>query len=442
MKIKNLFFALFVSFIIGLGLSSCNKHDFEFKDFQTVQKENFTNTFNSTFHVSTDQYKNHDWGFNDQIKVYDYTKNTTRGVNVNGNLWYQEWKRPVNVTEAEKQKVVAEFSKVRDGATHTENLPWENYWVQQVYQGTNPSVDGTGTKVYPSNVMNQLIAYNFNTNKYEHVNNFNNANNTTEYTDDVTHEKFIGTTLMIDMGSGNVKDQFGYHNTSSSAYYYDYIILEIDGAYYVGFDIVGYHPVGQDANVNMDVNRDWVFNDWIVKISPAEFNMDGAVRIIAEDLGVETSDFDYNDVVFDAKVANTWDGSLNKNVLVAYITIQAAGGTLPLTVAGKEVHELFGVSTSTMVNTNNGTVSKNSVSFKTILGDANWSVSGAELVKSIPVLVKTNKGIITLDLETGKAPEKIAVKTTFEWCDERQPINTKYQLFSKWVLDKSIDWQK
>jgi hypothetical protein len=436
---KKLIFTLVFVLIMGLSFTSCTKH--EFKDFQTVQKENFTNNFNNTFNVSTDQYKNHDWGFNDQIKVYDYTQHTTtRGVNVNGNMWYKEWKRPVNVTESEKQKVVAEFSKVREGATHTENLPWENYWVQQVYQGTNPSVDGTGTKVYPNNVMNQLIAYNFNKNEYEHVNNFNNANNTTEYTDDVTHEKFIGTTLMIDMGSGDVDNQFGYHNTSSSAYYYDYIILEIDGSYYVGFDIVGYHPVGQDANANMDVNRDWIFNDWIVKISPAEFNMDGAVRIIAEDLGVAISDFDYNDVVFDAKVANIWDGSLNKNVLVAYITIQAAGGTLPLTVAGKEVHELFGVTTSTMVNTNNGTVSKNPISFKAILGDANWNVNGADVVKSIPVLVKTDKGIITLDLETGKAPEKIAVKTTFKWCDERQPINIKYPLFSDWVLNKAVIW--
>jgi hypothetical protein len=391
----------------------------------------FTKTFGSIDKAQT-------WGFDESIKLFDYTQIVTRGHNVNGNLWYQQWKRPTNVTESEKAEVIAEFSKVREGATHTKNLPWENYWVQQVYQGTSPSVDGTGTNVYPSNVMNQLIAWNYNTNSYEHVNNFNNANNTTEYTDDITHEKFIGTTLMIDMGVGNVADQFGYHNTSDASYHYDYIVLEINGAYYVGFDIVGYHPVGQDANVNMDVDRDWVFNDWIVKISPAEFNMEGAVRIIAEDLGANESDFDYNDVVFDAKVANVWDGQLNENRLVAYVVLQAAGGTLPLTIGGKEVHEAFGVSEKTMVNT--GLHSESPVSFKIDLGAANWNISGADAVKSIPILVKNNNETIELEVETGKAPEKIAVKPTFVWCSERTPIHIIYPKFTEWVKNKAVIW--
>jgi ligand-binding SRPBCC domain-containing protein len=295
--------------------------------------------------------------------------------------------------------------------------------------------------------MNKIIAYNTSGSSYyyEHVNNFNNANNTTEYTDDVTHEKFIGTTLMVDMGVGDVDDQFGYHNTSSSNYYYDYIILEIDGSYYVGFDIVGYHPVGQDANANMDVYRDWVFNDWIVKISPAEYNMNGAVRIIAEDLGSDVSDFDYNDVVFDVKIANEWIGDLNANKLVAYIVLRAAGGTLPLTVAGKEVHNMFGVNTNVMVNTGDG-VDKSPVSFMTILGDADYSyyegntTRGAEIVKDM-VSVIVNKGNETIELatETGEAPEKICVPTTFRWCKEHKEnsIYLGYPEFTRWVEDKS-----
>ena len=429
---------IILSFAVALSFIACNKNDISYNP-QDAANAKFEAEFVKTF-GKIDQ--THTWGFDESIKVFDFTQAFTRGHNVNGNLWYQQWERPVNVTESEKTKVVAEFSKVRDGATHTINLPWENYWVQQVHQGTNYSVDGTGTKVYPKDVMNQLIAYNFNNNEYEHVNNFNNANDTTEYTDDVTHEKFIGTTLMIDMGTGDVANQFGYHNTSSSDYYYDYIVLEIDGAYYVGFDIVGYHPVGQDANANMDVDRDWIFNDWIVKISPAKFNMKGAKRIIAEDLGATTSDFDYNDVVFDAKIANesVEVSQYNyQNKLVAYIVLQAAGGTLPLTVGGKEVHEAFGVSTSTMVNT--GIVSKSPVSFKVILGDADWNISGADAIKKIPVIVKNGSSIIELEVETGKAPEKIAVSTSFEWCGERIPIYKVYPKFKDWVNDKSVKWE-
>ena len=421
--------------IATLAFVSCG-HDFDVPTAQEVANAKFQSDFAKTF---GDIDKNQNWGFDESIVVYDFTeRNLTRGHNVEGNLWYKQWERPVNVTDAEKAKVIAEFSKVRENATHTENLPWDNYWVQQVYQGENYSVDGNGTHVYPSGVMNQLIAWNYNTNSYEHVNNFNKANNTTEYTDDETHEKFIGTTLMVNMGDGEVDDQFGYHNTSDSKYHYDYIILKIDGAYYVGFDIVGYHPVGQDANVNMDVTRDWIFNDWIVKISPAKFNMNGATRIIAEDLGASTSDFDYNDVVFDAKVANEWNGEINQNRLVAYIALQAAGGTLPLTVGGVEVHNKFGVPTSTMVNT--GIVSKPTVYFKIDLGAANWDISGADAVKSIPVIVKNGDNVVTLEVETGLAPEKIAVKPSFVWCKERVPIQTIYTKFPLWVQDKSVVW--
>lgn len=435
---KKIVLNLILGLIGSMAFMACSNNEFEEYDYANVQKMKFEQTFAKTFgEIAADQ----DWGFNN-ITVFEYREGAvTRGHNVNGNIWYQQWERPVNVTDAEKAKVVAEFSKVREGATHTINLPWDNYWVQQVHQGTSPSVDGTGTYVYPSGVMNQLIAWNYNTNSYEHVNNFNNANNTTEYTDDITHEKFIGTTLMINMGKGDVDNQFGYHNTSSSNYYYDYIVLEIDGAYYVGFDIVGYHPVGQDANVNMDVERDWVFNDWIVKISPALFNMDGAYRIIAEDLGANESDFDYNDVVFDVKLVNEYTEEFGyQGKLVGYFVLRAAGGTLPLTVAGKEVHELFGVATDVMVNTNNGTVTKDPVQFRVVLGDADHSTPGGTIAKNIPVIVQNGNNVITLETETGNAPEKIAVETRYVWCNEREPIYTRYTLFPRWVKDKTTVW--
>lgn len=436
---KTIFSLIFVLMMV-FTFSACNKHEFEVKDYQTIQKENFVEKFEKTFGTpAADQ----DWGF-DNLVVFDYTKAAnTRGHNVNGNMWYQEWERPVNVTEAEKEKVSAEFAKVRENAVNTISIPWENYWVQQVHQGDRASLDGNNNRVYPSGVMNQLIAYNYNTNQYEHVNNFNNANNTTEYTDDITKEKYYGTTLMVDMGTGDKLDQFGYHNTSSSEYYYSYIVLEIDGAYYVGFDIVGYKPVDQPANANMDVDRDWIFDDWIVKISPAKFNMEGAIRVIAEDLGQDDeSDFDYNDVVFDLKLVNTWVGELNANKLIAYITLQAAGGTLPLYVAGKEVHGMFGLPTTTMINT--GRASADPVSFKVILGDAEWnigSMTGPQRANLVPVIVENQKGTITLGVETGKAPEKIAVTTNFEWCPERVPITSLYPLFSDWVLNKMVQWQ-
>lgn len=427
---------IFLMLTLMLTFMACNHNDFEPMTTEEIAKANFQSTFYKTF---GEPASNQDWGFDNAV-IFDNTNvNVTRAHNVNGNMWYQDWERPVNVTSDEARKVLAEFSKVRENAVNDISLPFENYWVQQVHQGTAPSLDGNGNEVYPSGVMNQLMAYNFDSNSYEHVNNFNNANNTTTYTDDITHQVYEGTTLMVDMGYGDNNKQFAYHNTSDSKYHYDYIVLEIGGNYYVGFDIVGYHPQGQNLNYNMDVDRDWVFNDWIVKITPAAYNMYGGTRIIAEDLGGNESDFDYNDVVFDAKIVNTYLQSYSANKMVAYIVLRAAGGTLPLTVANREVHNLFGVNTNVMVNTGAGATRK-PVSFKVVIGDANWNVNAGEVIKSIPVIVKKGDSTIKLDVETGKAPEKIAVKTTFEWTTERQPIYEKYPLFNKWVKDKTVVW--
>ena len=137
-------------------------------------------------------------------------------------------------------------------------------------------------------------------------------------------------------------------------------------------------------------------------------------------------------------VANVWVGEKNDNRLIAYIRLQAAGGTLPLTVGGVEVHDKFGVAISDMVNT--GIVSRPTVDYQVDLGAANWNISGADAVKSIPIVVKNGNNIITLACETGKAPEKIAVPITFQWCSERTPIQSVYPLFSDWVLNKSVIW--
>jgi len=211
----------------------------------------------------------------------------TRGANVNGNLWYQNWERPTNVTDEERAKVIEEFSKVREGAKNNYKVDWQNFWVQQVYKGEQTYIDGYGNNIgLGSDHMNHLQAFNnlkaeviswwpyeeqvtVYEGEYEHINNFNSGDNQTEYTDDVTHEKYYGTTLMTNMGTDGRREQFAYHNTTDSEYHYEYIILEIDGQYYVGFDFYAHGTDKYPANKNMDVERDWVFNDWIVKISPA-----------------------------------------------------------------------------------------------------------------------------------------------------------------------------
>lgn len=158
-----------------------------------------------------------------------------------------------------------------------------------------------------------------------------------------------------------------------------------------------------------------------------------AVRIICEDLGA-SDDFDFNDVVFDALIK---DGK-------TYIKVLAAGGTLPLTVAGKEVHDIFGVSTTTMVNTQPNAHNATKTDKQEFVIDQAYPS-----YKDIPVMVgvdananpMTNEGMTTLKAEKGAAPQKIAVDTNFEWCDERQQIEDKYTNFGEYVQKSGTRWQ-
>ena len=170
-------------------------------------------------------------------------------------------------------------------------------------------------------------------------------------------------------------------------------------------------------------------------------NSSADIRIIAEDLSINDvdgegkvahSDIDFNDVVFDVEWTS---GGAN-------ITLQAAGGTLPLVVGvvpsdssndweQYEVHKLFKVATNVMVNTNYRTgVSKAPVEF---------SISGSfgQDGSNIPVYVKKGGKWYELTAKKGEPASKIGVAPTFEWCNERQAIDKKYTNFKDWVVSKT-----
>ena len=437
---KNIFIKLSFLFV-SLFFIACSRDTnlYDPSNKASVREANFTESFVRHYgEIAPDQT----WGFDTNV-----SSARTRTTNVDGNLWYRDWERPVNVTDAEKDKVIEEFSKKRENAVNVVNITWENYWVQQVYKGEQTYIDGFLQNIGKgSDHMNKIMAYNDNytyeewwpeykkvTGGYEHINNFNFGDNSTVYTDDETGEKYYGTTLMVDMKSDGRVEQFCYHNTTDSKDHYEYIILEIDGAYYLGFDFYATHPENQASNLNMDVDRDWVFNDWIVKITPAYHKGEGpdpvipyAKRIICEDLG-STDDFDFNDVVFDAYIDTENDKT--------YIKLQAAGGILSLKVAGHEVHSEFGVDQNVMVNT--GLHSEDPVEFVVDGAYANYN--------AIPVTVEDNRTAgqfirYELKSEIGRAPQKICVDTDYEWCTERQNIEDKYPLFKFYVGNPNIQY--
>ena len=185
-----------------------------------------------------------------------------------------------------------------------------------------------------------------------------------------------------------------------------------------------------------DTLKDWVkvggtadgyYSDWIVTLTEAKGKTElppADVRIIAEDLTTnERGDFDFNDVVFDV-IYNYKEGK-------SAIILQAAGGTYPLYVAGHEVHqELGNHPTNVMINTGAGP------NEDPVLIEIDAVTHGLD----IEIKVEKPSGTLILDAIAGRAPHKIAVKPTFEWCNERDDIELIYKNFSEWVKDPSVSW--
>ena len=474
-------------------MTSCSEDLGDYSSLEEAKKAQFAQNFEKFYGTPA---ANQDWGFGDA--TLSATRARTRSVNVNGNLWYQNWERPVNVTTDEAAKVLAEFSKKRENSTNTITINWNNYWVHQVHQSNNSYLNGYGQSTGDIHAhMNKIIAYNTSSSNYyyEHVNNFNNGTNTTVYTDDETKQQYIGTTLMLDMGTNaSNNNQFGYHNTEDSKDHFEYFIIagaDIDaslaGYYYVGFDYCATPPAGQEANKNMLVNRDWIYNDWIVRISPATAKGSGSstggnigsstsgtevfyrqhvlvhIWVFCEDLGSSSNnrDFDYNDLVFDARLVDEYqvkrtrytDGTFSDEITdaphsyYAKITPLAAGGELAMWFQGSNisVHSLFGsgVADNVLINTckTDQDISLShmeGLSGKTFIykfdseEDAN--------INNITIFVRFSSSTYDLSAKQGQPPHKICVPPATRWAYERTPIDEAYPGFTEYVTQRTDPW--
>ena len=209
------------------------------------------------------------------------------------------------------------------------------------------------------------------------------------------------------------------------------------------FDIIGTNGYAVEGSAEKFVKnlggRDYYYTDWIVTLSPAKKQTTQTItyegRIMAEDLTPnESSDWDFNDVVFDYAIKD------NK----AYILLQAAGGTLPLNVGGTlnsdgevvggyEVHAAFGLNnTTTMVNTGAGAthdpVALTPLDNKTYTSNADIQifvkkkVNGVEQWMEIPGVVGEPAGKFVTDINT-------------DWVDEFANIKYAWGNFTQWVQD-------
>lgn len=434
---------LFVG-ITALAMASCT-HD----DYAPVSKqEQYQAVFEKEFGAVN---PNVNWGFTPQ-QVFTFDKDGkligTRGHDANANDWYKYLTVPAALTDAQKE-VVRKWFQNNPNPKGLE-VNWSDFFVQQVYKG-GTNTEGsksletydilkeddtpTGSKVTGSNQMDWLHCGN-NSNVGEHINNFNNGNasetnvgegNNKFHKDRIMYMKDYNTTC------------FGFHDSYGQTYYDNSYVLipgdiiddSVKGMYFVGFD----YQMQKYDNGKIRVEADGYYSDWIVRIVPGLNAPNAGMRVMVEDIidenlkVVKSSDWDFNDAVFDVR----FEGSGNDRYAV--ITLHAAGGTKYLTIGGQgdkgvEVHEALGVETGTMVNTGMGTTRPVAI-FRIPVAD---NVDNANL---IPVYVGTQ----VLEARQGAATQKFCVPTDTRWMQERQQLKKTYNQFGGYVNNGTPkDW--
>ncbi len=298
-----------LALIAGLFITSCSHEtQIDYTPVQDQKVNQFEKAFKAAFTDNIDP--NQDWGFDIEKTSY------TRTANPNGNEWANKgYDVPSPITADELAKVLNVFNQ-QGAEKYTSLIEWDEFFVQQVYKGVALYTDSAGNEgVLGSNKMNWLFAVKSDGTK-DHINNFNAGDN----------KSWDGIMLMVNSST----HEFGFSNSNGQGRLFKNFRMEkIDGNYYVGFDFESWRS--SEANGNEGVKRDYIYNDWIVKIVPGkgsggstttehEFKAKTRTtkteyykkrtrlqygRVFCEDLGgnytaSDRKDFDYNDVVFDA----------------------------------------------------------------------------------------------------------------------------------------------
>lgn len=230
----------------------------------------------------------------------------------------------------------------------------------------------------------------------------------------------------------------------------------------------GYHPISTDLKkwVKWQAACDGYYSDWIVTLTEAKRIGDSgegggegggadeieSIRVIAEDLNAsQRSDFDFNDVVFDV----IWNKTQNK----VSVRVLADGAEYTMYIGGPEgsveglmtVNEMFEasnpgkkpISKRTYPNTEGSHTEYEPYEFD--LDNSWWSGETiGQIANSIRIRVSKSGELITLSADQGKAASKIAVGNDYEWCDEREDIDAKYNGKFKRYVEGNLgnNWYK
>jgi len=381
-----------------LSFTACNKNDFDYNPQEAVTAK-YNDVFIKTFGTPA---ANHTWGFNTTV---------TRSVIKENHELPSGYVKPT-LDDGEAEHVMNWFATNEGEAS--KGLDWDKFFI--VYVGGNNNVSIWSN--WNNSVQNGNVTLDYLEINGEHINDWNANNGPTVYVYNNTPNNFTC--------------HNSYCNLTTSKWKLAKITYNGKVGYYVGLSAYGRKTETDEKYQLTDYGREHYYDDWVFKIVPANgvIPPTSNVRIIGEDLSAtQGTDFDFNDIVLDVNIV---DGN-------AKCILQAAGGTLPLRINGDdnlEVHKLFGLQQKSnglydMVNTNNGTLVKDPVEFP---------INGITNPANIKLEVFKNNVWVEMTANRGEPAAKIAVNQDFDFCDEREPITTKYPNFHLWVENIDYIW--
>lgn len=351
----------------------------------------------------------HTWGFS-QTEV-----NRTR-AGVAEVSAFAGWDLPNDITPIKENSETAKRVRkafIDNKGVSAVDFPLTNFFMQHVCQPDDKNSIG---KVFVYDSSSDQ------TNKWVYALNFSDGKNNVE--NNFTNTKLKGTTLIKDLGGdGDSNGKLFYYEddevTGGKNYNYSFYKDAITGWWFLGLKHTYKH--GQSTATTY-----WVIR--LIEAKPTKDEVKYEGRVFCEDMGEINGDFDFNDLVFDAQIFES--GKIEIYVL-------AAGGTLPISVAGRDIHSLF--DNMTMVNTGLDGHDKEPAKIEISANEA--ITNGWDKIEKIPVIVSPNTTDAldyALTAEVGNAPTKVCTYRGVLWAEEYISIEKAYEGFKTWVKTNNI----
>lgn len=428
MKAKNLFKSALALTCGAMVIASCSKtDDFGTTSLEQLQEDVYSSAFIKEFGQPA---ANHDWGFTDFSMVpVRIPEGSPRMANDNASARRRAVATSVTGVSPKKYAKAEDFLKL-DKATAYFFLRIDNNIVVQEMHGvqSNPAVEYYPKPDLPLSETLKDKQYqqdnqgSINVAEYKKLNLITDGKGVTFATDNDPIPDAVFNAPSFETMAMHIPDDQKISIAGS--------VEEFNSENY---KIFWYVAKWQASDQIIHVDGILVPKDQIT-INIPEYK----ARIIVEDLKgnidatttVSGSDFDFNDAVFDAV---TWkrDGVNHLKII-----LRAAGGTLPITVNGVEIHEGVGY----MFNTGKN---RDFTFHKTIYEGIINEEAKTYNFNQIPVVVKVNGKDVVAGSNIGQAPEKVAVGVDYKWVLERTKITETYSKFADYVADKTVtNWWK